>query len=384
MSEAVEHLLFRELPLEATHRRLGANMSRHGVWLLPASYGDTAAEYRAVREGGAGLIDLSTRGRIKVSGTEAVPFLNGLITNDMKTLAAARWMPAAFPNAQGRLVASVRVINRDDAFLIDTEDATRAQVQKLLERFTLAGDFRVEDLSSETLMLSVQGARAVEVVGALLGQAVASLEQGGVAVLKWSEDELTVIRATHTGEDGFDLFVSAREAADLWDALIKAGARPFGYEALEILRIEAGQPLHQVDMNETNVVLETGLDDAVSFTKGCYIGQEIIARIHWRGHVAKRLAGLSFDEGDAGPALIPREAKVKTEDGKEIGRVTSSIRSPRLNRSIALGYLKYDYLSHGTPVRVVVGDEEHAAQVVELPFVRGSWKPQQAPATESQ
>ncbi|HEV7858486.1 MAG TPA: glycine cleavage T C-terminal barrel domain-containing protein, partial [Pyrinomonadaceae bacterium] len=98
------------------------------------------------------------------------------------------------------------------------------------------------------------------------------------------------------------------------------------------------------------------------------------ARIHWRGHVAKRLAGLSLDEGDAGP-LIPPEAKVKTEDGREIGRITSATYSPRLHRTIALGYLKYDYLKPGTPVRVSCGDEEHAAHVVELPFVRGSWEP---------
>jgi folate-binding protein YgfZ len=374
MSEAVEHLLFRELPLEAVHRRHGASMSRHDGWLLPASYGDTAAEYGAVRDGGAGLIDLSTRGRLNVSGAESVAFLNGLITNDMKTLAPGRWMPAAFPNVQGRLLASVRVINRDNSFLIDTEARTYTQVQKLLERFTLAGDFHLADLSSETLMLSVQGARAVEIVGALLGRDNVRLEPGGVAVLKWREQDLTLLRATHTGEDGFDLFVNAREAENLWDALVALGARPVGHDALEMLRIEAGQPRYHVDMNETNVVLETGLDDAVSFTKGCYIGQEIIARIHWRGHVAKRLAGLSLDGEDAGP-LIPLEAKVKTEDGKEIGRITSATHSPRLKRTIALGYLKYDYLTPGTPVRVSVGDEERAAHVVELPFVRGSWEP---------
>src|SRR5438552_15802932 len=100
-------------------------------------------EYSAVREGGAGLIDLSSRGRLLVSGSEAVMFLNGLITNDMKTLAMNSWMPAVFPNVQGRLIASVRIIHRDDGFLIDTESATLETVTKLIERFTLAGDFRV-------------------------------------------------------------------------------------------------------------------------------------------------------------------------------------------------------------------------------------------------
>ena len=116
-----------------------------------------STEYSAVRDGGAGVIDLSSRGRLLVSGSEAVMFLNGLITNDMKTLAVNSWMPAVFPNVQGRLIAAVRIIHRDDGFLIDTESATLETVAKLLERFTLAGDFRVKDLTSETAMLVRSG-----------------------------------------------------------------------------------------------------------------------------------------------------------------------------------------------------------------------------------
>src|ERR1700730_17889075 len=114
------------------------------------------AEYSAVRHGGAGLIDLSSRGRLLVGGSEAVMFLNGLITNDMKTLTVNSWMPAVFPNVQGRLLAAVRIIHREDGFLIDTEGPTFETVAKLLERFTLAGDFRVTDLTGETAMLSVE------------------------------------------------------------------------------------------------------------------------------------------------------------------------------------------------------------------------------------
>src|SRR6478672_8602489 len=114
-------------------------------------------DYAAVREGGAGLIDLSSRGRILVSGSEAVMFLNGLITNDIKNLALNSWMAAAFANVQGRLLAAVRIAHREDGFLIDTEEATRESVMKLIERFTLAGDFRVTDLTGTTAQFSVQG-----------------------------------------------------------------------------------------------------------------------------------------------------------------------------------------------------------------------------------
>src|SRR3989440_9984459 len=130
-------------------------------------------EYSAVRDGGAGLIDLSAGGRIVVSGSEAVMFLNGLITNDMKTLAANSWMPAAFPNVQGRLLAAVRVLNLNDHFLIDTERATHSKVLDLLSRFTLAGDFRVTDATEEVATLSVQGRGATNIMGAVFGDIAA-------------------------------------------------------------------------------------------------------------------------------------------------------------------------------------------------------------------
>jgi folate-binding protein YgfZ len=316
------------------------------------------------------VIDLSSRGRIDVSGAEALQFLNGLVTNDVKALAEGSWMTAAFPNAQGRLIAFARVLHRGEGFLFDTEAATAERVFKTLERFTLAGDFRVADMTEELGMLSLQGARAALIIGEVFGREAASIERGRVSTLIWNEQPVSAIRATHTGEDGFDLFVGASGAASLFEGLVAAGARAIGFDALETLRIEAGLPRHGVDMDETNVVLETGQDEAVSFTKGCYIGQEIIARIHWRGHVAKRLAGLSF----ADAREVPRESKVKTADGKEIGRVTSTAFSPRLNKTVALAYIKYDYLAQGTAVSVHVGEgDERAASVSELPLVRGSW-----------
>ncbi|HEY0320701.1 MAG TPA: aminomethyltransferase family protein [Pyrinomonadaceae bacterium] len=369
MSEMVEQVTIHKSPLDEAHQRAGAQLTERDGWVVPASYGDVAAEYKAVREEGAGLIDLSARGRIEIGGTEAVLFLNGLITNDVKTLAENSWMAAAFPNVQGRMLAHARVLHRGDAFLFDTEAVTREQIVKTLGRFTLAGDFRLTDVTTETALISVQGRRAAEIVSAVLGEDAASVERGRIVNVDWKDESVSVIRATHTAEDGFDLFTSAGAAASLWDALSQAGARPVGFDALEILRIEAGLARYGLDVDETKVVLETGLDDAVSFTKGCYIGQEIIARIHFRGHVAKRLAGLMLNvEGE-----MQRDDKVRTAEGKEIGWITSATRSPLLNRTVALGYIKYDYLQPGTRVRVVSNDAELEAHVAELPFVRGSW-----------
>jgi folate-binding protein YgfZ len=178
-----------------------------------------------------------------------------------------------------------------------------------------------------------------------------------------------VVRATHTAEDGFDLMVPSPTASDLWEALKLAGAEPVGLDVLDVLRIEAGLPLYGVDVDATNIVLEAGLDDTVSFTKGCYVGQEIIARIHWRGHVAKKISGLMFDEA---PNMQIGDVVRSIED-KEIGRVTSTCFSPRLQKTIALGMIKYDYLTPGTHVSINSVDGEYYGLIAELPFVRGSW-----------
>lgn len=374
MTEAVAQIEALKSPVHQRHVLLGAAMIERDGWSIPASYGDLLLEYAAVREGGAGLIDLSSRGRILVSGTEAVQFLNGLITNDMKTLAAGSWMPAAFPNVQGRLIASVRVIRLNDEgteknvnpnFLIDTEAATHGRVLKTIERFTFAGDFHVTDITNQTAQLSVQGKKASEIIRSVLGEEAAALAVNGVAQIT---NGVSIVRASHTAEDGFDFIVNSDQAGSLWDNLRKAGARLVGYEALETLRIEAGIPRYDIDMDETNVVTEA-LDDAVSYTKGCYVGQEIIARIKYRGHVAKKLSGIIFDQ----TVKVEPGAVIKSIDDKEVGRITSETDSPKLGRTIALGYLKYDYLEPGTRVQVIAGAEELPAEVTELPFVRGSW-----------
>jgi folate-binding protein YgfZ len=387
MIQPTEQTELLESPLHASHLRVGATMSEHSGWSVPESYGDVLLEYAEVRERGCGVIDLSSRGRILVSGTEAVQFLNGLITNDMKTLAVNNWMPAAFPNVQGRLIASVRVIRLKDegadksvspVFLIDTEAATHERVLKTIERFTLAGDFRVTDVTNQTAQLSVKGSKAADVVRATLGDQAADLLPNQSIQLAWPQSDhkgskpddaagaLIVMRESNASEAGFDFVVNAHQAGSLWDALQNAGARPVGYAALEILRIEDGVPRYGVDMDETNVVTETALDDAVSYTKGCYVGQEIIARIKYRGHVAKKLTGIIFEQ----PVNVAAGATIHSADGKEAGRITSVTDSPRLGRTIALAYVKHDYLAAGTSVSITSADQEFTAHVTDLPFVR--------------
>lgn len=292
--------------------------------------------YDHIRSGGTGFIE-QKRGLIAVWGKEAVQFLDGLISNDMKTLEDGGQMLAAFPNAQGRLLAVVRVLRQGDRFLFETEDATREKVFNNLFRFTFAGDFFVEDLSEKYRYFEVFQSEPLAVAGGL----------------------------TLAGKPTWGIFVPLSDAEQFVRALTTNGAVEVTNDVNETLRIENGIPKYGIDMDETTIVPELGLDGLISYNKGCYIGQEIIARIHFRGHVAKRLTGLMSEPGAVATGLLSG-AELTTLDGKNAGRITSVTFSPKLGKSIALAYVRYDYLAAGTELKA--GDT--TAIVTDLPFIR--------------
>jgi len=325
-------------------------------------------DYAAVREGGAGLIDLSSRGRILVNGSDAAMFLNGLVTNDVKNLAVNLWIPAAFATVQGRLLAAVRIIHREDGFLIDTEDTTHERVFRLLERFTLAGDFHVTDVTAETASISLQGRDAVRIMRETFGlEAADDLERGHVRRTKQGFD---VFPATHTAEEGFDIVIPKAETDSCWEEFQQMGAVAVDPTTQEILRIEAGEPRYGIDMDDNTVVNETNLDDAVSFTKGCYTGQEIIIRIKHRGHVAKKLTSILMP----GESVELDDLTVYSEDGKEAGRVTSWVVSPVLGYTAAMAYIKHEHLKMLTPIQLNAAGRTIKGIIGNgLPLFRGSW-----------
>lgn len=293
--------------------------------------------YNAIHNGTSAFFE-TKRGLIAVWGREAVQFLNGMITNDVSKLEDGAKMTAAFPNAQGRLVALVRVKRDGERFLFETEGVTRDKVFNNLFRFTFAGDFFVEDLSEKYFFVSGFG----------------DLDTSGFETIEFEKS------------GGNDHFVPVEQGLEFKQALSGSGALAIGDDLYELLRIEHGIPLYGKDMDESTVVLETGIDEAVSFTKGCYIGQEIIARIHFRGHVAKRLNGLVLETTELpdDPSEGKEFTELFSEDGKNAGRLTSTVLSPRIGKIIALGYVRYDYLAEGT--KLMLGDIE--CEVVKLPF----------------
>jgi folate-binding protein YgfZ len=299
-------------------------------------------KYNEIRSGRPGVYE-KPRGLIVVWGKEAVPFLDGLITNNVKALADGEQMLAAFPNAQGRLLAIVRVLRQGERFLFETEEATRERVFQNLFRFTFAGDFFVEDIWDKY--------RFADTINFATESSGAAFRFSGRGFDTWAvpHDEWTWFSSRITEKEGVEI-----------DGHL--------YEAL---RIESGVPKYGVDMDETTIVPELGLDGLISYNKGCYIGQEIIARIHFRGHVAKSLAGLVFSSPPykGGVAAGQGGSQVGTElasrEGKNAGRITSVTFSPKLDRTIALAYVRYDYLATGT--ELLAG--EQPVTVTPLPFV---------------
>lgn len=290
--------------------------------------------YKHIRSRGAGVFE-QQHGLIAVWGKEAVPFLDGMITNDMKTLEDGQQMLAAFPNAQGRLLAVVRVLRQGERFLIETEGATREKVYQNLFRFTYAGDFFVEDLTAQF--------RYFEFFGYV---PPVELGEGGVR---------------YEGGRSVGCFVGSNVANTFLETLAQLEIVQISDKMYETLRIENGIPLYGVDMDETTIVPELGLDGLISYNKGCYIGQEIIARIHFRGHVAKQLTGLIMSE----PGAIAIGSDLTSPDGKNAGRITSATYSPKLEKHIALAYVRYEFLGEGTELKIT----EHNATVKALPFI---------------
>lgn len=340
--------------------------------LQPEPKNNLRSEYEAIR-GGVAVLELPA-GKLQLSGKNAVQFLNGLVSNDVKTLAPGEGVLAAFPTLQGKLAALCRIYNTGESLLMELDAINREKIFKNLSRFVPAGEFFVTDASEQLALISLQGPRAVELIAALTGQAIET------AQFKISERQiagLKVLVASHQrcGEIGFDLFVEAGDAAKVKQAILDAGrefgAREVGEAAFEIARIEAGAPREGVDAGEEFIILESELEAAVSYTKGCYLGQEVIARIHWRGQPAKRLRGFLID----GDTLPSRGAELFAVDGqaagRRVGEITSSVQSLVLDRKIALGYVHRYYLNPGTEFVLKQGDEEIGrAALTELPFVK--------------
>jgi folate-binding protein YgfZ len=337
-------------------------------------------QYRALRER-AGLVNRSDRGRLRLTGQDRRDYLQGLLTNDIVALSAGSGCYACLLTAQGRMIADMYVVETGEAILIDLEAEVSARVGGHLEQFVFSEDVAISDVSGSVAQLGVFGPQAANVVSRVLGPAgsapssptPADLE--GLRVLEnrtwtWSGAAVTVVRRDDLGGLGFDLLIGVEHSDALAQAIRDAGAVDVDPEVAEVCRVESGRPVFGQDMTEDTIPLEAGIEDrAISLTKGCYVGQEIIIRVLHRGHgrVARRLVGVTLDPGAAVPA---RGSAIRSGD-RELGTVTSAVWSPAFERPIAMGYVHRDFVEPATAVTVVVGDQVSPAVVMRLPFVGG-------------
>jgi folate-binding protein YgfZ len=348
------------------HKSNGAVCIERDGWLLADHFGDPAAEYAASRSA-VGLIDLSHRGLLQFTGPDRLSFLQGMLSNDLRPLKPFDGQYAAILTQQGKVIADVRVLCSLNSFYLDFWENLKEKIIEHLNRYLVADEVEIADRSAEYAMISLQGPRAEALLQGLVGQAQLPTNAKQHAMVEIAGAAICVVREHHNGLSAFDLIAPNASVLLLAQKLSEAGKQLsgtwVGEQTQNIHRIEAGVPRYGVDFTEDNLLLEVGIDDAVSFTKGCYLGQEVVERIRSRGHVNKKLCGLSIDgqsPANAGDAI--------QADGKDVGKITSSVFSPQHNRALALGYVAKEYWNPGTNLTVMSAGSAVRATVVALPI----------------
>src|SRR5262245_5107738 len=332
------------------HKSNGARFVERDVWLLPAHFGNSAAEYAAVRSA-AGLMDLSYRGLLQVTGPDRLAFLQGMLSNDLRILKPFTGQYATLLTQQGKVIADVRVLCAINSFYLDFLEALKEKIVAHLNRYLVADEVEIADRSNEYATLTIQGPQSEVLLGQLVGQAELPAHPLQHAMANIDAAAICIVHASHTGENGFDLIGPTAKLPNIAQKLTETGkqfsAAWVGEEAQNILRIEAGIARYGVDFTEDNLLLEVGLDNAVSFNKGCYLGQEIVERVRSRGHVNKKLVGLTFESQKS---ASPGDVIAFTD--RPVGTITSSVHSPALGRPIALGYVHKECWSPDTRLTV--------------------------------
>jgi folate-binding protein YgfZ len=361
----------KKLPLHDIHEAAGASFMDLFGWQIVQKFSSADSEYWALQKS-AGLVDLSCSGVFELRGDDRTRFLHGMVTNDIKSLTPGGGCHAAFLSPQGRMTADLHVFCAEDSLILTTEPAAREKLGPALRKYIIGDRSLLEDRSEELALLSLQGPKANALVTKILSEPL-SLERPYdhfEATLAGAKARICRVHRTSAG--GCDFIVERQSLPLVWDLILANGkndeVQPVGFESFNVHRIEAGIPWYGLDIEENTLPIEAGLEkDAISFNKGCYIGQESVARITYRGHVNRKLVGLCL----SGIQPASKGDKV-SKDGQEVGWVTSSGYSPNFKRAIALGYLRREVLEPRTTVLVESGAEGVAAEVTLLPFPQQS------------
>ena len=312
----------------------GANPSAHSGETTAPGFGDPRAEFQALLSG-CGLYDLSWRAKIVVTGGDRVRWLNGMVTNNVRDLAPGHGVYAFMLNPQGRIQADLYAFQRGDSLLVDAERGQRDKILQLFDHYIIADDVEIVDISDKLTALGLTGPESRHVLERA-GIAVPDLAHLQFAEITWQQKNITLLRSGEEARESWQIWLAPEQTGELWDALLKAGARPTGTAALNLFRISRGIPQFGKDIREHDLPQETGQTRALNFTKGCYLGQEIVERIRSRGAVHRQFTAFAVE------GTLPEPGAKIVADEKEVDEITSSavLPLPGGDRPVALGYLR--------------------------------------------
>jgi tRNA-modifying protein YgfZ len=334
-------------------------------------------QYQSLRQR-AGIVDRSDRGRLALRGADRRSYLQGLLSNDIAALTPGSGCYATYLTAQGRMIADMRVFELGEELLVELDETLAQTVADRWSQFIFSEDVEVRNISASTAEVGIYGPQAAEVLSAALrsggatpdaafamdASALARLPVYATVSRMLGGHPITLLASDEIGVMGFDIVMPREMRGQLVELLHGSGAADVSAAAAHICRVEGGRPLFLTDMHEDTIPLEAGIEDrAISLTKGCYVGQEIIIRVLHRGQgrVARKLVGFTLRPGTVLPSAGARVAT----GAREIGSVTSTAESPALGRPIAMGYVHRDFVEPGTAVEIA----GIPASVAALPFV---------------
>ena len=354
--------------LHGQHAQLGAAFEDLAGWEIPAHYGDVAAEHRAVRRA-VGIADLSHRGKLRVTGEDRVKWLQSVISNDILSLQPGQGLYSSLLTHKGKMLTYFRLYMQTEAVMLEDVGEIGGTTFQALRKFLLYGTkAKMENCAETWGLLLISGPKAPHVVQSAFGVDVMDLKPVDFVTAQIGGHHALVLRTEETGEIDIEVLLPADSLLPAWTSALQAGnkfgMRTVGSHAREALRIEAGLPKAGTELNEEIVPPEANLEGkAFSLNKGCYPGQEVVARMDTYGNVRRKLVGLALR--DLG--VPPHGAKLYSGD-REVGWISSAVRSPLLNKTIAFGFPLRDFSKPGTELAVEFEGGRHPATVQTLPF----------------
>jgi len=365
-------------PLAALHKRLGATMVEVAGTSVPGKYTAVEEEYSAAR-GHAAFFDISHFAKLRVIGKDSLDLLNRISTNDLAGMTPGMGKQTFLVTEKGKVVDLCTVSVQQESVRLRASPTNSGNVKKWIEKFIIAEDVKVEDVTDSLSMLFVAGPSA----SLFLKQLCHSSHRTLLDLEKMPTNnfirtflgsfEVSLSKARLAINTGYVILVHRDDAESVWNLFLEnsraRGVLPAGLETFEILRIEAGTPLYPDELNENVNPLEVGNLEAISFNKGCYVGQEVVARLQTYDKVRRRLVGLMAESKLPSGSKVYAGAQSAAGNESEIGVVTSSVRSPGLGKEIALAYISMQQVSPGSKYSVRAGAKNIEAELSTLPFI---------------